>query len=180
MLTAKRTGEAMASLRSPDDLCERLGLRPNTHQRELMHRFYEGVEPLEVAEIPAQNTLNAVALAALWRLLRVEGSRVIVIAANRDLEGRFLGFLRDVTTSIDPALTSVCRWTGSKCLKIGDTAGYELRFMSNQPQWAAGIHDPSLLTVVLGARSSQPRFVETMEVLKSIQTGENSRQIIMW
>jgi hypothetical protein len=170
----------MASLRSPMDLSDRLGLRPSTYQLDLMQRFYDGVEPLEVTEIPAQRTTEALALCALWRLLRIEGSRVLVIASNRDLESRFMGFLHTVTTQIDPALTSVCRWPSSKVLKIGDAAGHELRFMSNHPQWAAGIHDPSLLTVVLGARSSEPRFIETMQVLRSIQTGENCRQIIMW
>lgn len=170
----------MASLRSPADLSERLGLRPSLYQLELMHRFYEGANPLEVTEIPAQRTTEALAMCALWRLLRVEGSRVLVIASNRDLESRFMGFLHTITTTIDPALTSVCRWSSSKCLRIGDAAGHELRFMSNNPAWAAGIHDPSLLTVVLGARSSDPRFCETLEVLRTIQTGENARQIVMW
>jgi len=170
----------MASLRSPEDLSERLGLRPSPYQLELMHRFYEGENPLEVVEIPSQRTTEALALCALWRLLRIEGSRVLVIAANRDLESRFMGFLHTVTTQIDPALASVCRWTSNKVLKIGDAAGYELRFMSNQPAWAAGIHDPSLLTVVLGARSSEPHFIETMQALSAVQMGENCRQIVMW
>ena len=170
----------MASLRSPMDLSDRLGLRPSAYQLDLMQRFYDGVEPLEVTEIQAQRTTEALAVCALWRLLRIEGSRCIVISSNRDLESRFMGFLYTVTTQIDPALTSVCRWTNNKVLKIGEAAGHELRFMSNTPAWAAGIHDPSLLTVVLGARSSEPRFVETMQVLRSIQTGENCRQIIMW
>ena len=141
----------MASLRSPEDLCDRLGLRPNEHQRELMHRFYEEEDPLELAEIPAQQTTNAVALAALWRLLRVQGSKCIVIAANRDLESRFLTFLREVTTTIDPALTSVCRWRGSKCLAIGDAAGHELRVVSNRPEWLQGLHDEAITFVILGA-----------------------------
>ena len=170
----------MASLRSPEDLSERLGLRPSTYQLELMQRFYEGADPLEVVEIPHLRTIEALALCALWRLLRVEGSRVLVISSSRDLESRFMSFLRTVTTQIDPALTSVCRWKNSKVLKIGDAAGHELRFMSNQPAWAVGIHDPSLLTVVLGARSSEPRFCETMEALKTVQIGPDTRQIVMW
>jgi len=170
----------MASLRSPMDLSDRLGLRPTTYQLDLMQRFYNGVEPLEVTEIPAQRTTEALAVCALWRLLRIEGSRVIVIAANRDLESRFMGFLHAVTTQIDPALTSVCRWTSNKVLKIGDAAGHELRFMSNHPAWAQGVHDSSLLTVVLGARSSEPRFIETMKALRAASTGENCRQIVMW
>lgn len=170
----------MASLRSPMDLSDRLGLRPSTYQLDLMQRFYDGVEPLEVTEIPAQRTTEALALCALWRLLRIEGSRVLVIAANRDLESRFMGFLHTVTTQIDPALTSVCRWPSNKVLKIGDAAGHELRFMSNQPSWVQGIHDPSLLTVVLGARSSEPRFIETMQALRAASVGENCRQIVMW
>jgi hypothetical protein len=181
MLTNSLIEEMMVgSLRSPEDLSERLGLRPSLYQLELMQRFYKGEDPFEVVEEPARRTTEAIALCALWRLLRVEGSQVLVVSSSRDLESRFMGFLHTVTTTIDPALTSVCRWTSNKVLRIGDVAGHELRFMSNRPGWAQGIHDPSLLTVVLGARSSEPRFCETMEALKTVQIGPDTRQIIMW
>lgn len=170
----------MASLRSPEELCHRLGLRPTLAQRELMSRFYEDEDPLQVTEVPSEQTTNAVALCALWRLLLVPGSRCIVIAANRDLEGRFLKFMQSITTTIDPALTSVCKWSSSKVLKIGDTAGYEMRFVSNRPEWLQGLPSEATTFVVLGARSSEPRFNDTMQVIDSYRGQEGARHIVMW
>lgn len=170
----------MTSLRSPMDLCDRLGLRPTTEQLDLMERFYHDEQPLEVTEVPAQQTTNAVAVCALWRLLLIPGSSCIVIAANRDLQSRFMGFMHDITTTIDPALSSVCRWSGSKTLKIGDSAGYELRFMSNKPAWAQGIHGDAITYVILGARSSEPNFVETMRALDANRNDEGARHIVVW
>lgn len=182
MLTINRTKEAtttMPSLRSPEDLSERLGLRPTTYQRELMQRFYEDEDPLEVTEVPSQRTTEALAVAALWRLLREEGSKVVVIAANRDLESRFMGFVHQITTSIDPALSSVCRWTGNKAMKVGDSAGHELRFVSNRPEWLQGLCG-AITFVVLGARSDEPHFYETMKVVDSYRNREGARHIVMW
>jgi len=172
--------QMMSSLRSPEDLSHRLGLRPTAEQAELMHRFYEDEDPLQIVEVPSQQTTNAVALCALWRLLRVEGSKCIVIAANRDLEGRFMKFMRDITTTIDPALTSVCKWTGSKSMKLGDQAGHELRMVSNRPEWLQGLGGEAITFVVLGARSSEPKFCATMEVVDTYRKQEGARHIVMW
>ena len=181
MLTIQKTQEEMmTSLRSPEDLAHRLGLRPTASQAELMHRFYEDEDPLQVTEVPSAQTTNAVALCALWRLLRVEGSKCIVIAANRDLEKRFMEFMRAVTTTIDPALTSVCKWVGSKTLKLGDQAGHELRMVSNRPEWLQGLHAEAVTFVILGARSSEPKFCATMEVVDSYRGQEGARHIVMW
>jgi len=172
--------QMMSSLRSPEDLSHRLGLRPTGSQLELMHRFYEDEDPLHVVEVPSAQTTNAVALCALWRLLRVEGSKCIVIAANRDLEKRFMEFMRAITTTIDPALTSVCKWVGSKTLKLGDQAGHELRMVSNRPEWLQGLHGNAITFVVLGARSSEPKFCETLEVVNAYQRQEGVRHLVMW
>ena len=170
----------MSSLRSPEDLSHRLGLRPTSDQAELMHRFYEDEDPLQVTEVPSQQTTNAVALCALWRLLRVEGSRCVVIAANRDLEKRFLEFMRAVTTTIDPALTSVCKWTSAKSLQVGDHAGHELRVVSNRPEWLQGLGGEAVTFVVLGARSSDTAFNEALQVVDTYRKAEGARHIIMW
>jgi len=181
MLTNSLTEDTMmASLRSPEDLSERLGLRPNSHQRELMHRFYEDEDPLQVAEKPSANTTNAVALCALWRLLRVEGSKCIVIASSRDLEKRFLDFMRGVTTTIDPALTSVTRWSGSRSMKLGNQPGSEMRMVSCRPEWLQGLGSEATTFIVLGARSSEPKFCETLAVVNSYRGDEGARHIVVW
>ena len=170
----------MASLRSPEDLSERLGLRPTMYQRDLMDRFYNDEDPLQMKEIPAERTCNAAALCALWRLLLIPGSKCIVIAANRELESRFMGFLYQITTEIDPALTSTCNWSNGKVMQVGDAAGYELRFVPNRVQALAGIHADVVTWVVLGARSSETKFNDARQVVESNRGFEGHRHIIVW
>jgi hypothetical protein len=170
----------MASLRSPQDLCERLGLRPTTYQQEILQRFYDDVDPINEKEIPAERTCNAAALCALWRLLLIPGSRCIVIAANRELESRFMGFMHQITTEIDPALTSMCKWANGKTMKVGDSEGYELRFVSNRPAYLQGIHDGTVTWVILGAKSSETKFCDTMQVVDTYRGREGHRHIVIW
>lgn len=170
----------MASLRSPEDLCLRLGLNPTLYQQEIMSRFYNDEDPLQMREIPAERTCNAAALCALWRLMLIPGSKCIVIAANRELESRFMGFMYQITTAIDPALSSTCTWTGAKVMRVSDTDGYELRFVSNRSRYLQGIHADAVTWVILGARSSETHFCDTMKVIDSYRGKEGHRHIIVW
>lgn len=170
----------MTSLRSPEDLCERLGLRPSEGQRTLMHAFYEDVDPLQIREVPSEQTASAVALCALWRLLRIEGSKCYVISSNRDLEKRFLQFLHEVTRTIDPALTSVCKWTNGRALQLGSTSGHELRVVSNVPAFLMGLDETPTTFVALGASSSDMPFNDTLRVMDKYRGQEGARHIVMW
>lgn len=170
----------MASLNSPMDLCDRLGLRPTPYQQAILQAFYEDVDPINEENIPAERTCNAAALCALWRLLLIEGSRIIVIAANRELESRFMGFMHDITTSIDPGLTAVCKWSNSKHMTVGDAAGHELRFVSNKPSFLQGIGDEAVTWVILGASSTQLKFGDMMKAVDAYRGREGHRHIVIW
>jgi len=170
----------MDSLRSPMDLCERLGLRPMAAQLSIMRRFYEGENPLQAPEVPNEKTVNAVAVCALWRLLSIPGSRCVVIGSSRDLEGRFMGILHEITTKVDPILASVCRWTNKRTLKVGDAAGHELRFVSNVPEWLRCMEEGPTTYVVLGARSSDTNFVDASRIIESYDGLRGARHIIVW
>jgi hypothetical protein len=170
----------MASLRSPADLCERLGMRPTTYQLDMLDRFYHSEQPLQQTDVPAQHTVNAAAMCALWRTLLIPGSTTIVIASSRELESRFMGFLHEVTTKIDPALASTCRWDSNKVLKLGSEAGYELRFVKNDPRQLARVRADVVTWVILGARSSEPRFNEAREQVESTLDFDGHRHIIIW
>ena len=170
----------MSSLRSPEFLCERLGMRPTTYQLDLMEKFYNGVNPLQTQEIPAEHTVHAVAICALWRALLISGSKTVVIAANRELEKRFMGFLHDITTTVDPALTSSCHWVNGRHLKFGDTAGYELRFLPNKPEVLARVRGSAVTWVILGAKSSETAFNEARAQAESALNFDGHRHIIIW
>jgi hypothetical protein len=180
MITNAPMEDAMSSLRSPEFLCERLGMRPTTYQRELMHKFYNDVNPLQTQEIPAEHTLNAAAICALWRALMIPGSQTIVIAANRELEKRFMGFVHDITTTVDPALTSSCAWVNGRHMNIGDTAGYWLRFLPNDPKVLARVRADVVTWVILGAKSSDTKFNDARRQAESNMDFEGHRHIIIW
>lgn len=170
----------MSSLRSPEDLCLRLGLNPSLYQREIMDRFYNDEDPLQMKDIPAERTCNAAALCALWRLMLIPGSKCIVIAANRELEARFMGFMYQITTEIDPALSSTCSWTGGRVMRVSGTDGYELRFVSNKSRYLRAVDDEAVTWVILGARSSETHFGDAMKVIDSYRGREGHRHIVVW
>jgi hypothetical protein len=180
MLTVNKTEAAMSSLRSPADLCDRLGMRPTTYQLDLLDRFYNDENPLQAKEIPAEHTSNAAAICALWRTMLTPGSKCVIIAANRELESRFMGFLYEVTTTIDPAMSSSCSWKGPKLLKFGTDAGWELRFVSNKPEQLAKVRGEVVTWVVLGARSSEPKFNDARKQVESNMDFDGHRHIIIW
>jgi len=170
----------MASLQSPLDLCDRLGLHPTTEQRELMERFAEGENPMDVPYDMGDRPENAMALSVLWHMLLVPGCRTVVIAADKQLGGQVMGFLQEVTMKIDPALTAVCRWPRWSTLKIGHDAGYECRLVSNRPALVAGLHSEAMVALILGAGSADPAFCETREALEGALVGEKARIVRMW
>lgn len=181
MLTQAAVREAMtSSLRSPADLCERLGLKPSLEQYEVLTRFADGEHPMDIGGMDSAHATRAAGICALWRLLETPGSRVSVISSNPDLTTVLLSFLRTITTEVDPALASVCRWPRWNRLQIGDSTDYELHVYPNVPVCVAGIHETSHTVVILGAGSFDVAFSETREVLEGGMVGSGSRILRVW
>lgn len=181
MLTTTHVREMMSdSLRSPHDLAARLGLIPNTSQGLILDRFAAGEEPLKLIEVRDENTVKAVALCALWRLLSVQGSACNIISSSRRMSAEFMEFLHKITTSIDPALTSVCDWTRWNVLQVGVDVGYQLRLVSNNPKWVSKPPMGVTTLVILGAASSSTKFCATREVFEAHAPAEDVRLITIW
>lgn len=186
MLTTTRAKEMMVeSLRSPADLSDRLGLQPSAAQFTLMERFQEGDEPLQLENLPDdENTmLRAVALCALWRLLLVPGSSCTVISSSADMGADFMDFLQDITTKIDPALTSICKWPRWNVLQIGTAAGYELRVVSNVESWLSEARSADGVTtfVILGAGAVDDlAFTEACKAIESHVGTEGVKLVTLW
>lgn len=170
----------MASLRSPEDLCDRLGLKPSEAQREVMQRFERDENPLQVLDSGGERLGLAVAIGILWRLLCNSGSKVLVIASNERLGGDFFGFLQQITTKIDPALNAVCRWKRWNTLKIGHDSGYECKMLRNVPALLQGRDFSGTTFVVLGAGGSDTAFVEMQMALEQVAASEGVRLIRVW
>ncbi len=168
----------MTSLRSPQDLCDRLGIYPtNPAMTDAMHTFYNETGDLDISGLGASRTA---AVCALWRVMRNNSSRCIVIASSKAHEAEFMDYLFGLTTNIDPALCTVTRWPHSRLMKIGDSAGHELRFVDNWPRRVAGIHADNITWVVLGASSTDIKFNEMVEAVKGCATSEDHRIITVW
>lgn len=181
MLTLRYIEEMMVNaLRTPLNLCERLGLKPTERQYELLQQLEEQPAKLDLELGDNREVLNAVAVYTLWRTFAHQGARATVIAANRERAAQFMGFLHRVTTEIDPALNSAVRWTRWNVMKIGPDAGHELRLVPNQPVCAAGRHASKHTIVILGAGDADPAFVETMKALEDGNVGDGGSLLRLW
>lgn len=181
MLTLMKVQEMMVgSLRSPHDLADRLGLVPSQTQRKVLDRFTSNEHPLLLTNDPVDHTVRAVGLCALWRLLLVPGSNCQVISSSKSLAAEFFGFLYELTTKIDPALTACCSWPRWDVLRVGSDAGYELRLISNKPEWVRKAPEGATTLVILGAASSRPSFCEVREVFEQHAGAEDIRLISLW
>lgn len=181
MLMKQTLEEKMsANLRNPANLCERLGLDPTPEHLAVMDRFAEDEDPLVVAETEDGHLVRAVALCVLWRLLLTPGSCGRVISSNKKLAHEFFGFLYDVTTRIDPQLQQIAHWHGWRTVQFGNDDAYELRLVSNKPEWLADEPQVATTFVILGASSSEPEFCAAREAVEAHQRVEGVRTITVW
>lgn len=181
MLTIAHVREMMVdSLRSPHALAERLGLKPNISQGIILDRFANNEDPLVLTEVRTENTVKAIALCALWRLIAVQGSACSVISSSKIMSADFMDFLKKITTRIDPALTSICDWPRWNVLQVGTSAGHQLRLVSNNPEWVRKPPTGVTTFVILGAASSATKFCATREVFEAHAPVEGVRLITIW
>lgn len=181
MLTLRYIEEMMVnSLRTPLNLCDRLGLKPTERQYELLEQLADQPAQLDLELDEKNEVIRAASVYALWRTLAYQGARCTVIAANRELAGQFMGFMHLVTTEIDPALNSAVRWTRWNVMKIGPDAGHEVRLVPNQPACAAGRHSKTHTIVILGAGDADPAFVETLRALEAGNVGSGGSMLRLW
>lgn len=181
MLTTKRVTEMMTgSLRSPEHLCERLGLQPNEPQIALMRHFQKGETPIDVIDSLEDFMFRGVAIAALWRLLLLPGSKVLVVASMRSRKREFMRFLGHVTSSIDPALSSISKWTNANTMLMGNDPDYWLRAVSNNPGCVMGLGEGPKTIVILGAAASDLAFVDTLKALEPYFRDEQAQIVRIW
>jgi len=145
-----------------------------------MDRFAKDEEPLILAETKDGHLVRAAALCALWRLLLVPGSACRVISSSRKLSREFMGFMYDITTTIDPVLTSVCKWTGPKVMRLGNDDAYELRQISNNANWLCDEPQVATTFVILGAGSDDDDFMATRKAVEAHGGVEGVRNIVVW
>lgn len=181
MLTLAAVKEAMmASLRSPADLCDRLGLRPTEHQLEVLERFTLGDAIMDVRDEPAGEGLRASALCTLWRAIANPGSLSTVIGAQQKQVADFMDFLRSITEGIDPALSSVCSWPRWGTLCIGDDPGYRVQAVSNRPAFLCEALHGTIVVLGAGSPEGTGQWVETLKTAEGFACADGVRLIRVW
>lgn len=169
-----------ASLFSPLTLAARLRLRPTPAQEALLEQLEAQRSEYDFALEPSGETLKALALYALWRVLAYRGARVTVIAASKPQAEQFIEFLHHLTQHTDPALQAVSLWKRWNHVVFGVDMGQEIRLVPNVPVMAAGRGCSNHLVIALGASSSDPAFVETQKVLFAGETPSGETRISAW
>ena len=156
------------SLGHPLDLAERLGLHPDRGQTEFLNQ-YASPDPhdMDLDRRIGEHPLQAVALGCLWTLLSEPGAHISVVSSDSDAATIFLEFLDRICKTIDPAVTSVCRWSKPTVLMVGAEAKGELRLHpTSNPAHVVGMSQRRSVLVVIGAGSSDIKFEETVANLK--------------
>jgi len=167
------------SLESPLALCERLGLRPTIIQELMLKKLADQPSIFDTNVGNMFQGVKAVVVYALWRMLIHPDSRCTVISSNDRLAGRFTTFMRSVTMEVDPALASVCTWSGWNAMGIGNREG-GMRLTKNNPACVQGFHCPQHTVVILGAGSTDEAFVQTREALQLTLRMRGGSRVSVW
>jgi hypothetical protein len=167
-------------MRSPLNLCEKLGLTPTSSQHELLTRLSECHETYDVAGDMNNEAARACAIFALWRVLSIPGSTGIVLVPTAARGSDFMLFMEAVTKRCNPELAAVSGFPRWNVLQLGGRTGWELRVMPNKAALVRERAPMAVVSLIFDARSSVPEFVEAVQALEERSTHEKNTLIRLW
>jgi len=169
-----------APLRSPLGMCDALKLRPTKAQLELLERFVALPSTIDVSYDAEKESIRAVAVALVWRVLSVQGSRGLIVTSDDRLGEYAMRFVSSIALEADTALASVTHQRRWNSLSFGSDPGWEVRLLPNNPSWAAEAAPRASFVAVLGFRGSDPAFVETVQALDDARDRSASILARVW
>jgi hypothetical protein len=168
----------------PSELCDLLKIGYSARQHDLMAHLARarGAQDVRLEDPDwTGDPLRAAAMAVLWRVLGVPGTRASVIAPDGSELGRlFMDFLAEVSVTRDVCLRSVTNVRDWNRLEFDGGAGWEIRLVPNVPVMAAEAARRSLIGVVVDAGSAEPRFVEALRELEAVVREPKGLLIRLW
>ncbi len=181
-------------LSGPLDLCRTLGLRPSELQSELLADSGGLAGVADWRMEPPEVVLRAAGMLVLWRVLRQQGSRAIVLAPGTvhethdggrvarcgSLGRELMDFLQRACVLQDPALASVTRRPAWNRLEFGAEAGWEIRLVPNLPRIVAEAAPRSAVGLVLDAGSADPDLFEARAALEGGIGGPPCLLLRLW
>lgn len=167
-------------LRDPLTLCQQLNLRPKPEQFALLQRLALK-EPVVMVKGDAESeTMRAVAIGALWRILDTPSGSGVLIASKQELAVEFMEFIEIVCARINPAIKAVTSFPRWGILRIGGQPGWELRFLPNHTEIVASRARDAVVSVVLGAKSTEIEFGAALEALREHSKHPRHTRIEVW
>lgn len=134
------------------------------------------------------NVFRASLMAVLWRLLRVPGMRVTLIAppdkAGEVIAGELgalaMAYLVEVCQAQDHVLAACSRVRDWNRIEFGAEAGWEARMIPCVPSIAAEAARRSLVVVILDAGNTSPAFVESSKALEDGSLDSRTLLLRLW
>jgi hypothetical protein len=123
---------------------------------------------------------RAAAVYALWRILSTPSSRGLFLASDAEVGRKVMEFLQAVTSRVNPQLASVTGFPYWNVLRIGGQPSWELQLLENKAPVVAQRATNSILSVVLGDRSSDPAFRDAVSALEQHSTHPKHTRIVVW
>lgn len=167
-------------MRSPLNLCEKLGLQPTAVQHATFGRLDDCPKRIEFLGDGRNEVTRAVAIFALWRVLSIPSSLGIVLVPTQALGSDFMQFMEAVTQRCNPELAQVSGFPRWNVLQFGGRTAWELRVMPNKSALVRERAPNSVVSVVIQAGDSEPEFVEAVKALEEHSTHPKNSLISIW
>jgi hypothetical protein len=180
MLTDAALRERLDALKTPLTMCDQLELRPTPRQREVLGVLGTNPSFYQTVGDDRNEMGRACLVYAMWRVLSVPCSSGIMLASGRGQDGKIMEFLESVTQRINPQLASVTGFPRWNVLRFSGQAIWELRMMANVANIVQHRAPQAIVSVVFGARGSDPAFVESCKALEEHSTHPKHTRIVVW
>jgi hypothetical protein len=132
-------------------------------------------------------TVRAALMVVLWRVLRVPGSRAVIVAPSEgpglavgELGRLAIAFLSEVCKTRDSVLSSITTLRTARTLEFGSEPGWEIRLVPNASALVAEYGRRSLTALVLDAGSVDPHLCEAQRELESVASEPRGLLIRLW
>lgn len=178
---------------SPSDLCRMLRLDPDADQIDLMERMartrghFDAFQRDPTSGEIDGSALRAACMVLLWRVLRVPGSRGIVLGppagdgmAAGELAHLAIAFILEVCKTRDAVLSSISAVSAWHCVRFGSEEGWEVRFVHNVPSIVAESARRSLTALVLDAGNAESSLVDAQRELEGLAREPRGLVIRLW
>lgn len=167
-------------MRTPLTLLDELGLIPTLRQHVTLQRFEEGEKQVNLIGDDKQENARAVAIYALWRVLKTQGAMAIVLTPTQDRGAELMTFLDSVTQLCNPHLAQVAGFPRWNVLRINSQPSWEIRVMPNRAPLVREEAPKALVSVILDAKNPDFQFVEACKALEECSTHEKNTLVRVW